>query len=333
VEAALAVARDAGDRELLSQTHDWLAGLQYAHSECRTAAQTATEGIEIARDVGDVYAYLSCHQGRAVALQQLGEWGAALTTISEGLRMAVQIGHGSWASILRSEEAFLSTEAFAFDTAAAIASEEQAQSSLPSTARHRAMVELGVARLGLGQLDEAYAGLTTPVLVQAVETGAITWRERVRLRHGLAQVWAARGDLDRARREAESLQALVETADEPTPRALAALLLAELALQEGRVSQAEVHLRQAADAIAGCEVPGLEWRIAAAAARAHERQRRGAEAEAARIRAVAIVTRLADSLPPTHPLRASFLDHPSVRALQRPREPVSRSRRRSHPKV
>jgi DNA-binding winged helix-turn-helix (wHTH) protein/tetratricopeptide (TPR) repeat protein len=330
VEAALAAARAAGDSELLCQSHDWLAAFQRAHSDFRTAAQTAIEGIEIARDVGDVYTYLSCHHGRAQALQQLGEWGTALTTITEGLRMAAQIGHRSWASILRSEEAFLYAEAFDFDAAVAIAREELAEPSLAITARHRATVELGVALLGLGKLDEAYAAFTTPELVRAAEIAAIPWSEQlVRMRYGLAQVWLARGEIDRARREAESLQALVDTADEPIPRALAAALLAEIALQEGGVSHAEVHLRQAADAIEGCEAPGLEWRIAAAAARVHERQRRGADAEAARIRSAALVTRLADSLPPTHPLRASFLGHSSVRAVLRPRGPAPRLRRKS----
>jgi DNA-binding winged helix-turn-helix (wHTH) protein/tetratricopeptide (TPR) repeat protein len=330
VEAALAAARAAGDRELLGQSHDWLAAFQRAHADFRTALETATEGIEIARDAGDVYTYLSCHHGRAQALQQLGDWGAALTTITEGLRMAAQIGHRSWASILRSEEAFLHAEAFDFDAAATIARAELAEPSLSRTARHRATVALGASLLGLGKLDAAYAAFTTPELVRAAEMAAVPWSDQVvRMRYGLAQVWLARGELDRARHEAESLQTLVDTADEPTPRALAAGLLAEIALQEGRAPEAEVHLRQATDAIAGHEAPGLEWRIAAAAARVYERQHRRADAEAARTRSAALVTRLANSLPPTHPLRATLLGHSSVRAVLRPRAPVSRSRRRS----
>ena len=77
----------------------------------------------------------------------------------------------------------------------------------------------------------------------------------------------------------------------------------------------------------GREAPGLEWRLAALAARAHEQQHRRADAEAARERSAAVVTRLADSLPPMHPLRASFLGHPSVRAVLRPRKPEGRPRR------
>jgi hypothetical protein len=45
------------------------------------------------------------------------------------------------------------------------------------------------------------------------------------------------------------------------------------------------------------------------------------------MRSAALVGRLADSLPPDHPLRGSFLAHPSVRDVLGPRaaEPRSRS--------
>ena len=77
----------------------------------------------------------------------------------------------------------------------------------------------------------------------------------------------ARGDLDRARGEAEALRAMAATADEPRPRAEAARLLAEIALQGGHLSHAEVHLREARAAIEACDLPLVEWRIAATAAR------------------------------------------------------------------
>ena len=98
--------------------------------------------------------------------------------------------------------------------------------------------------------------------------------------------------------EAEALQALAATADEPRSRADAARLLAEIALQGGQLSEAEEHLGEARAAIAACEVPLVEWRIAATAARVHHRQRRRADAQAARLRSAALVNQLADSLPP-----------------------------------
>jgi ATP/maltotriose-dependent transcriptional regulator MalT len=191
------------------------------------------------------------------------------------------------------------------------------------------MSELAFALLGLGELDEAYAAFTAPQLVGAAGIEAMTWSGQVLLRRGLGQLWLARGKLDRARCEAEELHALTAAAADPTPRASAARLLAEVALQEGHLSQAETLLHDALAAIEGYEVPVVEWRIAASAARVHRQQHRRADAEAARMRSAALVSRLTDSLPPDHELRGSFLGDRSVREVLGPPGAGPRSRRRS----
>jgi hypothetical protein len=63
--------------------------------EFRAAVRTATEGMVIARDVGDVLRISCFTSGSPHALQHLGEWGMTVATITEGLRMAAQIGHRS----------------------------------------------------------------------------------------------------------------------------------------------------------------------------------------------------------------------------------------------
>ena len=327
-EEAVAVARAAGDRELLSESTGRLAAFQRSRSDFRRAVETATEGLELAREVGNAYAYLSCQYFRAQAFQHLGEWGTALTTIDESLRMAAQSGHLPWASLLRLEAASLHTEAFDFAGAAAIARAELQDPSLTQAGRQRAMFELAFALLGLGELDKAYAAFTAPQLMVAASIEEMTWSGQILLRHGLGQLWLARGKLDGALREAEALHALAAASADPTARACAARLLAEIALEEGRLSQAETLLRDAFAAIEGCEVPVVEWRIAASAARVHGRQRRRADGEAARMRSAALVNRLADSLPPDHELRGTFLGHRSVReVLGQPRAgPRSRTR-------
>ena len=328
-EEAIAAVRAAGDRELLAQSAVVLATLQIAHSDLRAAAQTAAEGIEIARDVGNAYVCLWSYRVRVDALLQLGEWGVALATIDEGVRIGAQNGYRHSASLLMSERASLHSEAFDFAGAAAIAREELLQEALTEAARQGAMIQLAFALLGLGKHDDAYEAFTAPQFVQVAAGPALPWSRLLRLHQGLAQVWLARGDLERARGESEALQALTYTADEPRWRAEAARLLAEISLQGGHLSDAEGHLHEARTAIEACELPLIDWRIAATAARLHDRQRRGADAAAARIRSAAIVTRLVDSLPPMHPLRASFLGHSSVCAVVRSRGPLSRSRRRS----
>jgi DNA-binding winged helix-turn-helix (wHTH) protein/tetratricopeptide (TPR) repeat protein len=324
-EETIAVARTAGDRELLAQSAVVLALLRLARSDLRAAAQTAAEGIEVARDAGNAYMCLWLYVMRVGALLRCGEWGVALAAIDEGLRIGAQIGHLHFSSLLRSESAALHSEAFDFAGAAAIARAELLQEGLSDSARRSALFQEAFALLGLGKLDEAYAAFTAPQLVGAAEHPILSWSEQLRLRQGLAQVWLARGDLDRARGEAEALQTLAATADEPRPRADAARLLAEIALQGGRLSDAEGHLRDARAAIEGCEVPLVEWRIAAAAARVYDRQRRRADAQAARLQTAALVNKLADSLPPGHELRRSFLEHPSLRKILGPRAAVPRS--------
>jgi hypothetical protein len=190
------------------------------------------------------------------------------------------------------------------------------------------LFELAFAHLGLGELDEAQALFTAPELVWAPDVGAMPWSAQLRLREGLARVWLARGDPGHARGEAEALQTLTASADEPAPRAVAARLLAEIAVHDGRLSEAELHIREAFAAIEGREVPLVEWRIAATAARLHHLQGQRAAAEAARLRSAALVNQLADSLPPEHRLRTSFLDHSSLREVLRPRQAMRRSRRK-----
>ncbi|HVO23312.1 MAG TPA: AAA family ATPase [Candidatus Margulisiibacteriota bacterium] len=319
VEAIVAAARTAGDRDLLAQSVVMLALLQLALSDLRAAAQTATQGIEIARDTGNAYMCLWSYHMRVGALLQLGDWGLALAAIDEGLRTGAPISHQHFSSLLRSEAAALHAEALDFGGAAARAREELLHEGLTDAARQAALFELAFALLGLGNVDEAFATFSAPQLAAAAEGTAMPWSGKLRLRQGLAQVWLARGDLDRARAEAEALHALAATADEPRPRAEAARLLAEIALQGGHPSDAEMHLREARSAIAACELPLVEWRLAATAARVHARQRRHADAQAARQRSAALVNQLADSLPPGHELRRSFLEHPALHPVLRPR--------------
>ncbi len=324
-EETIAIARTTGDREVLAQSALVLALLQLARSNLQAAVQTAAEGIEVARDAGNAYMCLWSYHVRVDALLQRGEWGAALAAIEEGLQLGEQVGSLHFCSLLRSATAKLHTEAFDFAGAAAIARAELLHEDLSDGARQTAMFRLAFALLGLGQLDEAYTVFTAPQLARAAAGPAMPWSAQLRCRQGLAQVWLARGDLERARAEAAALQTLAATADEPRPRADAARLLAEIALQAGRLADAEAHLGEARAALDVCELPLVEWRIAATAARVHERQRRRDDAHAARRRCATLVNQLAESLPPGHQLRRAFVEHPSLRTLLRPRAAAPRS--------
>jgi hypothetical protein len=159
----------------LSESVGRLAAFQCFRSQFRRAIETATEGLEHAREVGNAYAYLSCQYFRGQAFQHVGEWGTALTAIDDGLRMAVQRGHLPWASLFRLEAASVHTAALDFAGAAAIAREELRGPSLTQAGSQLAMLELAFALLGLGDLDEAYAAFTAPQLVAAAGIEAMAW--------------------------------------------------------------------------------------------------------------------------------------------------------------
>jgi DNA-binding winged helix-turn-helix (wHTH) protein/tetratricopeptide (TPR) repeat protein len=317
-EEGVAAAMAVGDRELVAQGTAQLALFLCARAEFRAAARTAHEGVEIAREMGNPYVYLWAHFAEVAALQHLGEWGTALTKIDEGLRIGVEVGRGHLSSLLRSQVASLRVQACDFAGAVAIARSELRRKPLTAEARRHAMFELALALLGLGALDEALAAFTAPQVVRRGDVSALPWTEQVRLRHGLAQLWLARGELVKARDEAEALHGLAVTADEPVARTVAAEALAELALREGRLDRADSALDEASAAIAGCEAPVVEWRLAATAARVHHRRRRRADADASRRRSAALVMKLADSLPRDHDLRRAFLADGSVRAVLAP---------------
>src|SRR5262249_61581743 len=126
-------------------------------------------------------------------------------------------------------------------------------------------------------------------------------------RRGVARGGPGGGEPARARGGAGALHGLAASADEPVARAVAAQALAEVALVEGRLEPADAALDEALAAIAGCEAPVVEWRLAATAARVHHRRRRRADAEANRQRSAVLVMQLADSLPRDHDLRRAFL--------------------------
>jgi len=323
-EAATAAAA-AGDREVLLYSMAIVALLQSARSEYRTATRTSVDGIEIARDAGDAYMYLWLLHVQVEALINVGEWGAALVGIDKGVQMAAQIGNLDVVSLFGSHAASLHSRAHDFSGAAALARNALRRESLTAGARQNATFELAFAHLGLGEFDEAQALFTAPDLAWPPEVGAMPWSAQLRLREGLAQVWLARGALERARGEANALQTLATSADEPAPRARAAWLLGEIALQAGQLSQAETFLREALAAIEGRESPLVEWRVTAAVGRLYKRQRRRRTAETARARSAALITQLADSLPAGHELRRSFLSARAVREVLEPRQ-VGRER-------
>jgi hypothetical protein len=165
----------------------------------------------------------------------------------------------------------------------------------------------------------------------ASERGLTDWQLCLPLYQGLSQYWLAQGDLTQAREMGTKLCAIAAPPPERTYLALGHRLLAEIAMADTRLDQAEAEIALALATMMGAQAPITEWhlyvitppgcsspgassalplaawRVYATAAKLCERQGRPSEAEAFRQQSRAVIHQLADSLDASDPLRESLI--------------------------
>jgi hypothetical protein len=109
-----------------------------------------------------------------------------------------------------------------------------------------------------------------------------------------------------ARDYAQRLHDFSAGAPERTYLALSHRLLAEIALREHALAEAEMHLTTALGLVEAAEVPLAAWRVYASAAKLYEQLLRPAEAAIYQRRSADVRLQLAASLDKTDPLRHSI---------------------------
>jgi DNA-binding winged helix-turn-helix (wHTH) protein/tetratricopeptide (TPR) repeat protein len=308
---AIAAARRAGDRVLLSRHVGRYAYFQYLRSEYDAACRTAEEGAQLALEMGDAHEYLLCQFRWAWALLHLGEWGKMRHILNEGILKAEKNGHDLWAMHFQLEMAWLHEEAFDFERARALCEGKLKEAQEDQFGQFLSLVLLGWAHLGLKRYEEAFGCFNETL--RRLERGrtVMDWIWQMLLRYGLSRYWLTQSEYARARQEAERLCALAAQPGERTYLALGRRMLAEVAMAERNWDQAEAEIGRALAVLEGVEAPLAEWRVYATAAQLHERQGRKAEADSFWAQGVAVLNRLADSLKDTDPLRQSLLARPS----------------------
>ncbi len=315
--AAIAAARQAGDRRLLSLHVSRHCYYQCLRSEYRAACRTAEEGAQLALEIGDAFDYLYSHYYHAMALLHLGEWEEMLKVLGEGMRMAEKNEHRFGATLFRLESAWLHVEALDFGRAREMCERAlaEAQESGQLTNRLLGLVLLGIAHCGLGQYEQAFTCFSEITGWMDREPGSVQLLFQMPLRRGLSEHWLARGEFERARREAELLRELAAPSGERTYLALSYRILAEIAMAEQNWPRAEAELARALATLEATEAPLAEWRVCATAARLYQQQGRKPDADHYWTRSAASLNRLAGSLADATELRASLLNHPQVRAI------------------
>jgi hypothetical protein len=193
------------------------------------------------------------------------------------------------------------------------------------------LIVLGRARLGLQDHRRAHECLSKAMLLVEGEPGITDWQLCLPLYQGLGEYWLAQGDLTQARGMGAKLCAIAAPPPECTYLALGHRLLAEIAMADARLDQAEAEIAHALAAMMGAQAPITEWhgyaiappgcsspsagsavplaawRVHATAAKLCERQGRPSEAEAFRQQSRAEIQQLVDSLDASDPLRESLI--------------------------
>lgn len=314
--AAMAAARQVGDRGALSVFAPRAAYLQCHQSQYREGCRTAEEGLRLTLETDDAYRYMVCQFHRAWALLHLGEWGEALGSFADGLQKAQRNGHRPWGRSFRFGTALLHVEAGDFATARALCERELDRPDEVQLGRFLGLIVLGRAHLGLEQAERALQCYREVGHHLAKHHILMDWILRLPLHLGLAECWLAQGQLEQARGETVVLCELAARPPERTYLALGRLMLAEIARIAGDRVAAERELALALSVLDGAEAPLAEWRVHGAAATLYREHRQASRASRHRTQGAAVLARLAGSLRNWPELARCLLATPHARALQ-----------------
>jgi hypothetical protein len=152
------------------------------------------------------------------------------------------------------------------------------------------------------------------------QTVFFDWYWRMPIAAGLSEVWLAKGDLVRARLEAEQLLDLALATDERTWQGLAWEINARVALANRDESRARDCIARGLSTVQGFEVPLAAWKVHATAAHIEEESGNLESARSHLDLSRATIMRLANSMEQQEPLREIFLTAPAVVRVLRHRE-------------
>jgi hypothetical protein len=320
--AALAEIRRDGDRVVVACHMMDCTFLEWSSSHYREARRQAVESLTTLMEGREDNRYLSFPYWLGVftvprTLLFLGEWGEALKEIGTGIAMAGKNGDHYRGQTLQLYRAWV--RLFGMDYAGA---RDICASVLPMLGepartpwRRLALTIAGSAEVGLGEHERALGHLMA--VKQEMEDHQVIndWYLRMMLQSALTDLWLARGDLSRARQDAEAFLAVTSATAERTWQALAWEANARLALRSSDLERAPDCITKALSVMEGYETPLAEWRVQATAAELSELRGHSGAAKHHRELSRATVLRLAHSLPEGDPLRITFLSTPPISTI------------------
>jgi hypothetical protein len=254
----------------------------------------------------------------------LGEWGQALKELALAIAQAQKNANYHYTLLLRVCEAWLHLHALNFEGVLAICESVLPQMRDPALRTRpgrpaayamqlrTALVCSGSASVALGDYARALDDFSTVADDMEHQMVFLDWYWRMPLAAGLTELWLAKGDLTRARLEAERFLDLSLGTAERTWHGLAWEANARVALTNGDRTRARKCIEEAICVVEGFEVPLATWRVHATAARIEEESGNSEPARSHREISRATILGLANSLPEEEPLRKIFLSAPAV---------------------
>ncbi len=308
---ALEEIRDSGDPVTRSYFEAQYALLRWVSSEYREAERILSQSVSNvmgsceATHVNLLLLYWVHQIFGSSCLAMVGEWGHALDRFRSGISNLEKNGDEYRAKNVRLYQAWAHFHMLDFDGVLRLCEstyphpERAAHTEspifgdpIPVDARI-CLILRGSAKLGAGDVDGAQADLS--IVRDAMERQQILldWYWRAPLHSALTELWLKKGDIEKARWEAqEFLNASLRTR-ERTYQALAWEANARMAVIAGDRTAAEEYITKALSIVERWEIPVAAWRVCATAAEF------ATDPELARARwrlSAETIARLADSL-------------------------------------
>jgi tetratricopeptide (TPR) repeat protein len=243
-----------------------------------------------------------------------GEWGEALKEVRAVTALLEKNGDYARGQEVLILKARVHLDAMDFSGVVTICESIFRSVRIPTAIRHWHIL-IGSAEAALANYDGALEHLLKVRDEMHDQPFADDWYQSLPLHAGLTELWLRKGDLVQARQEATRfLDAALATA-ERTYQGLAWEANARVAMAGEDWKRAEECIAKGESTIEGYEVPLAAWRVHGTAAELFARAENTDLADHHRELSRATIMKLANSLDPEDPLRATFLSAPSVRRV------------------
>jgi tetratricopeptide (TPR) repeat protein len=312
--SALADIRRADDRRVVAAHLADCNLIPWASSNYRVARREAVDSLRILSETSEDNPYVNVAYWMSQfimpwSLLFLGEWGELAGELDGGIAILARNGDHYRAQTLCLYSAWLHFHAMDYDQVVKICESILPLVGAPERTpwRRFCLVLAGSAEAARGRETRALDHLSKVDEEMERQTVIHDWYTRMLLESALTELWLAKGDFAQAWRQADRfLESALATA-EHTWQALAWETGARVAMANADVPRVRECVARALDSMEGFETPLAAWRVHATAA--DVAQRTGDRDTAMRHlqRSSATILMLANSLPSSHRLRATFL--------------------------